>query len=71
MIYARLERDVDTFIMGGRPGGRSDNLALIAGMGSPPIGNPSIAPTKIAKTVQGKGLFRGAVFKGKRKEGRG
>ena len=69
-IFARLERDVDAFIVGGRRVGRSDDRALIAGMGSPPIGNPPIAPRKKRKTVQGKGLFRGAVLE-KRKEGRG
>ena len=69
-IFARLERDVDAFIVGGRRVGRSDDRALVAGMGSPPIGNPPIAPRKKRKTVQGKGLFRGAVLE-KRKEGRG
>ena len=70
-IFARLERDVDTFILGGRPVGRSDNLALIAGMGSPPIGKPPIAPTKTRKQSRVKNCFEGRSSRKKRKEGRG
>ena len=69
-IFARLERNVDAFIVGGRPVGRSDNLAIIAGMGSPPIDNPPIAPTKKSQS-RVKGCFEGRSFRRKRKEGRG
>ena len=57
--FARLERDVDAFIMGGRPVGKSDNLALIARMGRPPIGNPPIAPQKNRKQSRVKYCFEG------------
>ena len=47
--------------MRGRPVGRRNNLALLAGLSSPPIGNPPIAPTKNrkqswVKTVSSGGL---------------
>ena len=60
-MFARLARNVDAFIMRGRPVGRRNKLALLAGLSSPPIGNPPIAPTKNrkqswVKTVSSGGL---------------
>ena len=69
-IFARLERDVDAFIVGGRRVGGSDDRALIAGMGSPPIGNPPIAPRKIRKQSRVRTVSRGGLLE-KRKEVRG
>ena len=69
-IFARLERDVDAFIVGGRRVGRSDDRALVAGMRSPPIGNPPIAPRKIRKQSRVRTVSRGGLLE-KRKEVRG
>ena len=68
--FARLKRDVVAFIVGGHPVSRSDNLALIAGVGSPPIGNPPIAPTYNRKQPRLKDCFEGRSSKNKRKERR-
>ena len=57
--FRQPRTDVDAFIVGGRRVGRSDDRALIAGMGSPPIGNPPIAPRKKRKQSRVKDCFEG------------